>query len=195
VSAIAVNIRVTDPSAAGFVTAYGTGSPRPSTSNVNYVPEQRVAQMTPVSVNVASQFTLDASTPVQLVVDIKGYSTSADTATTRGLFNPVEPDRITDSRTHLGASAPGPGGTSTLQVTGHGGVPVTGVSAVEINTTVTAATAPGYLTDFPAGTRNPATSTINFTPVQTVANRAIMPVSAAGNVSFYKRHWHVPGSH
>jgi hypothetical protein len=180
-----VNITVTATSASGYVTAYATGSQRPATSNVNFVRGQIVAQMAVVSVNAAGQFTLDASAPVQLIVDVEGYFTSADTATARGLFNPLDPARIMDSRTRLGASAPGPGGTSTLQVTGHGGVPATGVSAVVINTTVTASTTAGFVTDFPAGTAMPQTSTINFTRGRTVANRAIVPVSADGKISFF----------
>lgn len=165
VSAVAVNITVTGSSAAGFVTAYPTGSLRPDTSNVNYIRGQSVAQMMVVSVNGAGQFTLDASSRTQLIVDIEGYFTSPDTATTRGLFNPLDPARIMDSRTHLGAGAPGPGGTSVLQVTGP--------------------TTAGYVVDYPTGSARPPTSTINFTRGQTVANRAIVPVSADGKVSFY----------
>lgn len=185
VSAIAVNITVTGGSAPGFVTAYPTGSPRPETSNVNFVRGQTVAQLTVVSVNEAGQFTLEASSPTQLVLDVEGYFTSAGTATTRGLFNPLDPARIMDSRSHLGAGAPGPGGTSVLQVTGRGGVPVTGVSAVVINTTVTRPTTAGYVTGYRTGPTRPATSTINFVPGLTVANRAIVPVSADGRISFY----------
>jgi hypothetical protein len=185
VSAIAVNITVTGSSAAGFVTAFATGSPRPVTSNVNFARGQTVAQMAVVLVSGAGQLTLQASSPTQLVVDVEGYFTSQGTATTRGLFTPLDPGRIMDSRRRFGAGAPSPGGTSVLQVTGHGGVPPTGVSAVVINTTVTASTTAGYVTDFPTGSVRPATSTINFTRGQTVANRAIVPVSAAGKISFY----------
>ena len=126
VSAVAVIITVAGPAGSGRVTAYATGTQLPSTSNVNFVRGQTVAQMAVVSVNAAGQITLDVSTPVQLIVDVEGYFTSADTATTRGLFNPLDPARIMDTRLHLGAGSPGPGGTSILQVTGHGGVPATG---------------------------------------------------------------------
>jgi hypothetical protein len=185
VSAIAVNITVTGGAVPGFVTAYPTGSPRPPTSNVNFAQRQTVSQMAVVPVNDAGQFTLKATAPAQLAVDVEGYFTSPDAATTQGLFNPLYPARIMDSRTGFGAVSPGPGGTSVLQVTDRGGVPATGVSAVVINTTITGPTERGYVTAYPTGSRRPATPTITFTPDQTVANRAIVPVGTGGRISFY----------
>jgi hypothetical protein len=184
VSAVAVNITVTGPSAAGSLTAYATGTAKPGTSNGNFGRGQTVAQLAVVSVSPAGQFTISATTKTHLVVDLEGYFTSADTATSRGLFNPLDPARIMDSRRHLGANAPGPGATSVLQVTGRGGVPASGVSAVVVNTTVTAPSAAGYVTAYPTGTAR-TTSTINFTRGQTVADRAIVPVSADGRISLF----------
>ena len=183
VSAVAVNITIRPGSVGGFVTAYPTGSPRPHTSNMNFTRRQTVAQMAVVSVNGAGQFTIEASAPAHFVVDVEGYFTSADTASTRGLFNPVAPARIMDSRSGTGAL--GPGSTAVLQVTGRGGVPATGVSAVVINTTIAGPTRAGFVTDYPTGSTRPATSTLNFVPGQTVANRAIVPVGTGGTISIY----------
>src|SRR5690606_33488200 len=41
--AVAVNVTVTDPTADAFASVYPTGSPRPGTSVVNYLPGQTVA--------------------------------------------------------------------------------------------------------------------------------------------------------
>ena len=62
------------------------------------------------------------------------------------------PSRILDTRTGNGAPlAPvGPGAFINLQVTGRGGVPALGVSAVALNVTVTNPTLGGYLTIYPA---------------------------------------------
>jgi hypothetical protein len=185
VSAVAVNIMIRSGSVGGFVTAYPTGSPRPHTSNVNFAPGQTVAQMAVVAVNGAGQFTIEASAPAHFVVDVEGYFTTPDTASTRGLFNPVNPARILDFRNRSGAGSLGPGGIALLQVTGHAGVPAKGVSAVVINTTVTGPTSTGYVTDYPTGSTRPAMPTLIFAPGQTVANRAIVPVGAGGTISIY----------
>jgi len=185
VSAVAVNIMIRPGSVGGFVTAYPTGSLRPHTSNVNFVRGQAVSQMAVVAVNGAGQFTIEASAPAHFVVDVEGYFTTPDTASARGLFNPVDPARILDFRSRSGAGSLGPGGIALLQVTGHGGVPATGVSAVVINTTIAGPTSAGYVTDYQTGSTRPATPTLIFAPGQTVANRAIVPVGAGGTISIY----------
>ena len=185
VSAIAVNVTVTGGSVPGVVTAYPTDSPGPHTSNVKFLRRQTVSRMAVVPLNGAGQFTLDASAPAQLVVDVEGYFTSPDAAGTGGLFNPLGPARIMDSRSRSGPGAPGPGDVSVMQVTGLGGVPATGVSAVVINTTITGPTSAGYVTEYPTGSPLPATSTVNFSAGETLANRAIVPVGTGGMINVY----------
>ncbi|MEP7192184.1 MAG: hypothetical protein ABI903_04900 [Actinomycetota bacterium] len=184
VSAVAVNITIRAGSVGGSVTAYPTGSPRPATSDMTFTRRQTFAHMVVKAVNGAGQLTIEASAPAHFVVDVEGYFTSADTASTRGLFNPLNPARIVDAR-GTGAGALGPGSITVLQVTGRGGVPVAGVSAVVINTTITGATRDGSVTEYPSGLTRPATSTLSFAPGQTVANRAIVPVGAGGTISIY----------
>jgi len=185
VSAVSVNITIRSGSVGGFVSAYPTGSPRPPTSNVSFVRMQTVTKMAVSSVNRAGQFTIEASAPAHFVVDVEGYFTSADNASTRGLFNPLKPQRILDSNSRIGAGALGPGSTAVVQVTGRGGVPAAGVSAVVINTTVAGSTSTGYVTDYPTGSARPATPTVTFAPSQTVANLAIVPVGIGGAISIY----------
>jgi hypothetical protein len=185
VSAVSVNITIRSGSVGGSVSAYPTGSPRPPTWNLSFAPRQTVTKMAVSSVNRAGQFTIEASGPAYFVVDVEGYFTSADTASTRGLFNPLNPQRIMDSNSRSGAGALGPGSTAVVQVTGRGGVPAAGVSAVVINTTVAGPTKPGYVTDYPSGSARPATPTVTFAPGQTVANLAIVPVGIGGAISIY----------
>jgi hypothetical protein len=70
-------------------------------------------------------------------------------------------------------------------VTGVGGVPTSGVSAVVFNVTVTSPSTGGYLTVYPSGSIRPTTSSINFGPGQTLANLAVAKVGANGKVSIY----------
>ncbi|HUR18240.1 MAG TPA: CAP domain-containing protein, partial [Acidimicrobiales bacterium] len=101
-------------------------------------------------------------------------------------FHPVTPSRILDTRDGTGApAAAGPGATLALPVTGRGGIPSTGVSAVVLNVTVTQPTAPSYLTVFPTGEARPVTANLNFGPGQTVPNLVVAKLGANGQVSVF----------
>lgn len=72
----------------------------------------------------------------------------------------------------------------TVKVTGRGGLPETGVSAVALNVTITAPSKPAHLTVFPTGSAAPDTSNLNFTTGQTIPNMVIARVGPDGTVSF-----------
>ena len=185
VSAVAVNLAVTQPARAGFLTAYAAGTSRPRTSNTNYVVNQTVSTMSIVPVNATGAFTLYSDARAQLITDVVGYFTDAADATSSGRFAAVAPSRVMDTRRNLGGSTLGPQGVASVQVTGAGGVPASGVSAVVVNTTVVAPSATGYVTAYPAGILPPHAATINFGRGETRANRAIVPVGQDGKISFY----------
>lgn len=113
-----------------------------------------------------------------------------DTASATGAapgFVSLTPARLLDTRSGQGA-AKGPlgaGSTTTLRVTGQGGVPSTGVAAVVLNVTVTSPAAGGWLTAWPAGAARPNTSNLNFVAHQTGANQVIMKVGTGGVVDLY----------
>jgi hypothetical protein len=71
-----------------------------------------------------------------------------------------------------------------VPVTGRLGVPATGVAAVSLNVTVTAADGPGWITVFPCGDQ-PLASNLNYAAGEDVANAVIAPVSANGTVCLY----------
>ena len=77
------------------------------------------------------------------------------------------------------------GATVDVQITGQGGVPASGVSAVAMNVTVTGPTGSGFITLYPAGTARPLAANINFTPGKTVANLAVVKLGTGGKVSLY----------
>ena len=103
-----------------------------------------------------------------------------------GSFGVLGPVRLLDTRTALGAAGPvAAGGSVALPVTGHGGVPASGVSAVVLTVTVTQPGRAGYLTAYPDGGARPTVSNLNFTAGQTVANLVIVPVGADGKIRLY----------
>jgi subtilisin family serine protease len=111
---------------------------------------------------------------------------TATPLTSNGAYFPLTPSRIMDSRTGNGTTpAPFTGGaTRSLQVTGRGGVPASGVSAVVMNVTLTNAPGPGHVTVWPQGVSLPNASNLNFVGGQTVPNLVTVGVSGSGKVNF-----------
>jgi hypothetical protein len=79
-----------------------------------------------------------------------------------------------------------------LQVTGRGGVPTSGVAAVVFNLTAAEAEARGYVTAWPTGLPRPLASTVNVDLGTTIAvedqalpNLVTVPVGHDGTVSLY----------
>jgi hypothetical protein len=103
------------------------------------------------------------------------------------LFQSAGPVRLLDTRSATGVSTTVPvaaKATVQLRVSGVAGIPATGVSAVVLNTTVTAPTASGFLTVYPDGSALPTASNLNWTAGATVANLVTVPV-VNGVVDFY----------
>ncbi|MGM1063946.1 Ig-like domain repeat protein [Saccharothrix sp. Mg75] len=106
-------------------------------------------------------------------------------------YVPVPPARLLDTRpgpaqTGYAGPKPAAGGSTPLQVTGRGGVPASGVSAVVLNVTATEAEAAGHITVHPAGQPRPVASSLNVEqPGQTVPNLVVVPVPASGRVALF----------
>ncbi len=119
---------------------------------------------------------------------ISGTPTTAAAATVTGdpgAYVPVTPYRVLDTR--IGLHALGPithGSTFTVRIPGTGTVPDTGVDAVVLTVTVTAARRNGYLTVYPAGSSRPHTSTVNFRARRTTPNPTLVKLGAGGKVAF-----------
>lgn len=180
VSSVVLNMTVTEPSAAGWLTVSPSGTARPLASSINFEPGQTIANTVVVKVGPTGAidvFNFQGSTHV--VIDVEGWFGSASWgAGTR--YTPLVPWRLIDTRS-VGI---GPGRTLSLAVAGQGGVPA-GATAVVLNVTVTDPTAGGWLTVSPTGTPRPLASNINFAPGQTVANKVFAQIGAGGNVDIY----------
>ena len=187
VSAVVLNVTVTEPSALSFLTAWPTGEARPLASNLNFTAGQTVPNLVVVKVGAGGKVSLyNYAGTTHLIADVSGWY-GASGAAVGSRYHPVAPSRLLDTRTGLGAVLAKllPGGALDLQVTGRGGVPATGVSAVAVNVTVTEPAAGGFLTTWPTGGLPPLTSSLNFAPAQTVANLAVVKVGSEGKISFY----------
>lgn len=110
-------------------------------------------------------------------------------STTAGTYVPLNPVRITDTRS--GSPYPNAGkklgstGSLNVQVEGSGGVPLDGVSAAVLNVTVVAPTAESYFAVFPEGTTRPAISNLHFTTNAISANLVTVPLGNQGGVTIF----------
>ncbi|MHB1786079.1 MAG: protease pro-enzyme activation domain-containing protein [Acidimicrobiales bacterium] len=187
VSAVVLNVTATDPTQPGFLSVYPTGASPPVASNLNFEPGQNVPNLVEAvlgSGSAVSVFNHSGSTDV--VIDVEGYVATGGNGS--GLFNPLPPARLADTRNPGASGSPGtlgPGGVLDVSVDGSGGVPATGVSAVVLNVTATGPAQAGYLTAFPSGTSLPLASNVNYRAGQVVANRVVVPVGSNGKVSIY----------
>jgi hypothetical protein len=113
-------------------------------------------------------------------------SLTGTAVTFQGLYTPVTPTRIADSRTgrglpmrKLAAEKP-----VDLQVLGVAGVPTTGVSAVVIDLITLNATAITSVRAWASGTPSPTSSVANPAPFRTRVQQITVAVGGNGKVSF-----------
>ena len=189
VTAVVMNVTVDSPTAAGFLTAWPSGQPRPDASNINFVAGQTVPNLATVKIGANGKVNIFNSTGASNVIaDVVGYYTSTPPPS-GGRFTSLTPSRVLDTRLGTGrGGAVGPigaGQSIDLQVTGVGGVPASGINAVALNVTVDQPTASGFLTTWPSGEARPNASTHNFVPGLTAANLVLAKVGANGQVSLF----------
>ncbi|WP_251064712.1 hypothetical protein [Streptomyces sp. ISL-44] len=181
VTAVVMNVTAVNPTEAGHVTVYPNGQAAPGVSNLNFTAGQVVPNLVTVPVVNGKVDLRNNSGSVDLIADVTGYY-SANGST----FSAGSPVRLLDTRTGTGAraGAVGQGGVVSLQVAGVEGVPLTGVTAVVLNVTVTNPTQDGHLIVQPHGVARPNVSNLNFLAGQTVSNLVVVPV-VDGRVTFY----------
>ncbi|HEX5119581.1 MAG TPA: hypothetical protein VFW65_30700 [Pseudonocardiaceae bacterium] len=190
VSAVVLNVTVTDPTATSFLSVFPDGTGGPGTSNLNFLAKQTTANsvIVPVGADGKVDF-FNHIGSVDVIADISGYfvTNAAGTVPHADVYDVDGPTRIMDTRSGTGvAKAPvGAGRTVSLKINGVGDLPPAGVKAVVLNLTVTDPTASSFVTAFPDGTAVPGASSINFGPGQTAANLVVVPVGADGKVDFF----------
>ena len=136
----------------------------------------------------SGEVTVTVTTPLGTSPGVPSAGASFTYATTAAAaaFQPVDPLRICDTRAGQtqtacpGATRLGPGGTLTVQATGNGIVPVSGVSAVVVNVTATDTTATSYLAVYPGGQNEPTTSDVHWTAGQTIPSLVTVGLSPSG---------------
>jgi Fibronectin type III domain len=179
-TAVALNVTVTNPSAASYLTVYPAGQPRPTASNLNFVKAQTIPNLVIARVGAGNKVTFyNAAGTVDVIADLAGYYAPG----TGAGYTALTPLRVLDTRAGLGTpkAKVGPGGQVTLTLSA---LPA-GTTAVALNVTVTNPSATSYLTAYPAGQTRPTASNLNFVKAQTIPNLVIARVGAGNKVTFY----------
>lgn len=187
ITAVVLNVTAARTTGPGHVTVWPKGAPQPPTSNLNIRHAgQTIANLVTVPVGEGGKISMYALRQTDLLADVAGYFTAADSATA-GRFVPLAPSRVFDTRV-----APAPvgaipaRGTLNVQMTGTGQIPHDGVAAVVLNLTAIGVGGAGHITAFPGGGVRPDASNVNVAGPNDVApNLAIVPVGADGSIDFY----------
>jgi hypothetical protein len=103
VTAVALNVTVTEPQGPGFITVWPCAQGRPNASNLNYLAGQTIANNVLTSPGASSKICLFASAATHAIVDIAGWVNGEASQST---FTGIQPTRIGDTRTGLWGGGP-----------------------------------------------------------------------------------------
>ncbi len=191
VSAVLMSVTALRPAKPGTIIAYPDGASRPEVTDVSFSSRQASSDQIEVPVvNGKVELDNNSAGTTGLVVEVSGYFTSAGKHGRLTVMSPAP--GILDTRTGLGAGKTRVGARRTIRLTvnGAGGVPKSGVSAVELSVTVVAPAGAGGLTAFASGSSRPSASQLSFSARQTASGLITVPV-ADGKVDLYNNS---PGS-
>ena len=186
IGAVALNLTATEATAAGFVSVWPSGNPRPLVSSLNL---ERAGQTLPnlviVPVGSTGRVSIYTMSGTHLVADVLGWFPVA------GSLHTIQPERILDTRPGVGqvgyaGGKPAQQSIVELQVSGRAGLPTTGVAVAVLNVTMTQTDAPGYVAVWPSGSMQPMTSNVNASAAgQTIQNFVMVPVGANGKINLF----------
>jgi hypothetical protein len=190
VSAVVLNVAVTQPTAPGYFTVYPSDASRPLTANLNFLAGETRPNSVTARVGADGKVKIyNSGGSSHIVADVFGYYGPQPAQGER--FNSLAPARILDTRNGTGGVTgkigAGDAGTLTFTVAGKGGVPSAGqVKSVALSVAVTQPTAGSYLTIYPAELPSrPNASNLNFKAGATVPNLVTTRLSPDGKIKIY----------
>ena len=188
VQAVALSIDAVTPTASGWLTAWPAGQARPLAATVGAHTQGSSSSLTVIPTGTNGQVSIYLNTgSANILVEVAGYVTSTAATSAATTFVPLTPARVFDTRNGTGGitGTVGAGATVSFAVTGVGGVPATGVTAVAINIGATGATADAFIKAWPAGATAPAPQVMYSVTEGSSQTMAIVPVGTGGKISLY----------
>ncbi|MFF2146775.1 hypothetical protein ACFVWU_29590, partial [Kitasatospora sp. NPDC058190] len=194
ITAVALNVTVTNPGTAGHLTVYPGGQQAPNASNLNFTAGQTVANsvVVPVGSDGTVQVLNAAGSSSDVIVDVVGYYSP----TGRSAYLPVTPTRLLDTRDttkwQYGPLNP----WSYVYMPVSSGQP--DITAFALNATMTDTTSDGHLSvapdpntlaayqgNYASKLSPPPVSSLNWTAGGTVPNLVQAPTGANGIIDFW----------
>jgi hypothetical protein len=180
---VAVNLTVTEPDQAGYITAYpcGAASP-PLSSQVNFLPGENRANQSMVGLGGGALCVFTFVT-THLVVDVAGWFGPGDSGVP---LQPITASRQVDTRSAVGGPKGPltPGETRVIDPAASGAMPA-GAHDLLLNVVATQAAAPGFLTVYPCKDGLPSTSSVNYAPGNESTNLVTVPLDGDGRICVY----------
>lgn len=191
VQAVVANVTAVDTAGGGFFTVYPFGRKRPKASSLNYAGGEVRAGATVAKLGASGTkvgFNVYTMSAANVVVDIAGFITGPKAPSSdEGLFVPIAPKRLLDTR--LRRLREWPGGTVTFALPS---TMARKARTVAMNLAVTSTIGPGYFTTYAARTPRRVVSSLNAIRAgQTVANHTFTNVSTAGVSCFSQSGAHI----
>ena len=185
VSAVVLNLTVTQPTTAGWLTAYPKGSALPNASSINFAARETRANLVTVPVSSDGYVSIrNATGKTHVIADVQGYYVGSTTTKPAGAVDyfPDNPWRLLDTRTAQDGPAFQPGEVVTLSASYKSDTPgqpdiTPDISALAINVTAVRPQASGFITAWNGDQNVPSTSNLNFAAGKTTSNMVIVPVA------------------
>ncbi len=185
--AYSLNLTVIPLTPLGYISIWPAGQPQPVVSTLNSFDGRIKANAAIVPAGPNGAFTLYATDPTHVAIDINGYFVPASGSQNLA-FYPVTPCRVADTRNPtgtFGAPALAGGVSRTFPVPSSScGIPAS-AQAYAFNMTVVPTGLLGYLSNWPAGSPQPVVSTLNALTGAITSNASIVPAGVNGAISVY----------
>lgn len=169
-----LTVTATSATRSGHVTVYPSGEPLPPTSNLNFTSGSTRANTVNTGVGSGGRITVHVTGgPSSIIVDLVGIGRSNSGAK----FTAVTPTRFLDSRSGLGTGSAAlvqPGQPVTVVLPAD--MPSDATGAV-ITLTSAASSGNGHLVAYAANAALPASSNLNYTKGQAIANTVLVPIA------------------
>jgi hypothetical protein len=175
-SAVALNVTAVNPQGDGFLSAWPCDGGKPSTSNLNFVRGQTVANSVIVGLDSGGRICLRSSVATDALADVSAWFDGSSPVV------PLAPNRMVDTRDGVGFARRklNVGEVLTIPVRNRSGVD-NDAGSVVANITAVGPDAVGFLTAYPCDQPVPGTSNVNFDRGRDVPNSVVTALAANGS--------------
>ena len=177
VSALVLNLTVTDAERDGYITIYPCGSDRPLAAAINFTAGETKANLVDAMFHRGDALCLWSNVDTHAVVDLQGFHSDAG----QGHIVPRTAVRLVDTRPNDPLTA---GQVLQIPVIGDGRAAAQ-TTTVALNVAVDDPQGAGFMTVYPCGTDRPWASNLNFKRGQTVSNEVMVQPGTNGMVCVY----------